>query len=734
LGGDCSNRQGWPLTKHTILFLAANPFGTDRLALDQEARAIQSELRRSRHGENFELVMRWTTQPLDLLRELRRFKPTVVHLSGHGGRNTQNSGRPPVVMPRRDVVTEAGSCDDKDVQPGLLFESPDGSAKYVSSTALAQMFDSCGRSVKLVVLNACYSSGHAEALLTRVECVVGMRGSIGDAAATNFAAGFYGGLGENESVETAFKQGRAAIRLDGLPDSERPQLKVRTGIDADKLILVRDHPDVMLAANMAEAAPVTENSSTTAIEMTDTKPRPRGRSWTWRSSVDSADTGVVSALALCETIAASGIYAWIASRFGMLHLTISACVAPFLLMRTQRSAQLALKWYDGIASSFVDQLKLSNIYDVENRDLETRFLKLLDTKISVTAVLKRGPILILDFVDSAMIGGYQMIVVMLIVPYVLLLIFNPLLAVLAVSSTILLLLLSILCGVVFIQLMIPFLTIGIRASATLTSTMEAPLRSIREIPANWLHAVFYVDSCHPLELLPGACSRSPTGPYDFLAPWRLLGPLFRRHNCRFHIGIITLLLRYIVVSAFGVVLFVPALIYRWSLKGSALIYSPLIWIAHGATARPLGVHLQDILTLAYYRISRWFASLVLVAFAVKVYVYYASDELASWWHIIAGHRLLDAIVAPAAFPGWQIASVTNASLAWTLYVVADWVTMRWHRGARVNKSGVELLVRWVSLIRGMLSVYTIICCIYLVASLSGQLGLPPMGTQILPWR
>ena len=33
--------------KHTILFLAANPLGIDRLALDREARAIQVELERS---------------------------------------------------------------------------------------------------------------------------------------------------------------------------------------------------------------------------------------------------------------------------------------------------------------------------------------------------------------------------------------------------------------------------------------------------------------------------------------------------------------------------------------------------------------------------------------------------------------------------------------------------------------------------------------------------------------
>jgi hypothetical protein len=60
------------LTKHTILLLAANPLGTDRRALDEEARAIQVELERSGHRDQFELVTRWAAQPLEVDRLGRR--------------------------------------------------------------------------------------------------------------------------------------------------------------------------------------------------------------------------------------------------------------------------------------------------------------------------------------------------------------------------------------------------------------------------------------------------------------------------------------------------------------------------------------------------------------------------------------------------------------------------------------------------------------------------------------
>ncbi|TMQ05534.1 MAG: tyrosine-protein phosphatase [Deltaproteobacteria bacterium] len=88
------------MPKHTILFLAANPLGTDRLALDEEARAIPEELERSGHRDQFELVTRWAARPFDLLRELRKLKPTVVHCSAHGGRSNLASSTERGTMPR----------------------------------------------------------------------------------------------------------------------------------------------------------------------------------------------------------------------------------------------------------------------------------------------------------------------------------------------------------------------------------------------------------------------------------------------------------------------------------------------------------------------------------------------------------------------------------------------------------------------------------------------------------
>ena len=229
------------MKKHTILFLAANPTETAQLALDREARAIQKELESAGFRDRFELVTRWAVEPLDLLRELRKLRPTVVHFSshgsGHGGQREHGEQRPDMALaPRRDIAGDPELVGSEQ-RHGLFFQGAGGRAQFVSAQAIEETFGAAGSSVKLVVLNACYSDVQADALLTHIDCVVGMSGSIRDDAARNFAIGFYGGLGERESVAAAYKQGRAAISLEGLPDGDRPQLKVRTGVDATQLVL-----------------------------------------------------------------------------------------------------------------------------------------------------------------------------------------------------------------------------------------------------------------------------------------------------------------------------------------------------------------------------------------------------------------------------------------------------------------------------------------------------------------
>lgn len=227
-----------PSKKHVILFFAANPIDSERIAFDAEAKVVRAELERSRYRDCFELVERYAAEPDDLLRELRRYRPTIIHFSGHGtGHAPCDSGAGDGA--RRDLVgapdpgARAGS-------QGLFFQGPDGRARLVSTTALSGAFEATGQSVKVVVLNACYADEYADALLSRVDCVVGMAGAIGDAAAVKFAVGFYGGVGHGESLKAAYDQGRSAIDLAALPWEDHPRLRSREGVDPARLVLATD--------------------------------------------------------------------------------------------------------------------------------------------------------------------------------------------------------------------------------------------------------------------------------------------------------------------------------------------------------------------------------------------------------------------------------------------------------------------------------------------------------------
>ena len=70
--------------KTTILFLAANPDGVTKLALDKECRAIREKIRAGDFPKSLELKTEWAVRPDDLLQYLNEYRPHVVHFSGHG--------------------------------------------------------------------------------------------------------------------------------------------------------------------------------------------------------------------------------------------------------------------------------------------------------------------------------------------------------------------------------------------------------------------------------------------------------------------------------------------------------------------------------------------------------------------------------------------------------------------------------------------------------------------------
>lgn len=196
-------REGDKMVK--ILFLGANPLNSTRLALDEEIREIEQNLRASRLRNRFEVKSRWAVRPSDLQQALLDEEPTIAHFSGHG-----------------------------DGAAGLAFHSDDTTKDaLVTGAALRALFRVLKDNLRVVVLNACFSTEQATAIVEEIDFVVGMSDAIGDDAARIFAAAFYRGLAFGKSVQAAFDLGVNELQLNGFVHDEHvPVLLVRTGADA----------------------------------------------------------------------------------------------------------------------------------------------------------------------------------------------------------------------------------------------------------------------------------------------------------------------------------------------------------------------------------------------------------------------------------------------------------------------------------------------------------------------
>jgi len=199
------------MPKLTVLFFAADPnsYAGDapRLLLDEDVRAIRAKVRSSEFRDQLEFDVRWAARPDDLIQAFNETSPHVVHFSGHGR------------------------------SEGLVLVGDDGDPRIVSVDALVHLFGIFGRSVRAVVLSACYSYEQAAAIARSIDCVIGTRGPLHDQAAITFNASFYRAIGFGRSVGEAFQQAKLALLLEH-PDAECPELLAREGVDAAKVVLV----------------------------------------------------------------------------------------------------------------------------------------------------------------------------------------------------------------------------------------------------------------------------------------------------------------------------------------------------------------------------------------------------------------------------------------------------------------------------------------------------------------
>ena len=200
-----------------VLFLAANPLDQQQLRLDEEARSISEMIRKAKHRDSIKFLSCWAVRPLDVLQALNENTPAIVHFSGHGS--------------------------DQDE---IVFQDPQGNAKFVSKEAIVQTMMASSEGIRLVFFNTCYSRNQAEAVIEHVEAAIGMNTTIGDEAACVFASQFYSSIGFGLSVKKAFDQAIALLMMEDIPEEDTPELFLKEGVIAEDMIIVQPQIEEVL--------------------------------------------------------------------------------------------------------------------------------------------------------------------------------------------------------------------------------------------------------------------------------------------------------------------------------------------------------------------------------------------------------------------------------------------------------------------------------------------------------
>jgi|SRR5882724_227852 len=172
-------------------------------------REIQRKVRASKHRDLIQFACRTAARADDLIQAFNEEQPQVVHFSGHG--TSQNE---------------------------LIFLNDQRQLHPVSKRALETLFRTMRESIRVVVLNACFSEAQAVSITKHIDCAIGMKREIGDEAAIVFASSFYRALGFGHSVQRAFDEGLTAVELAGGTDSLVIRLLCRKGVDPSRIRLL----------------------------------------------------------------------------------------------------------------------------------------------------------------------------------------------------------------------------------------------------------------------------------------------------------------------------------------------------------------------------------------------------------------------------------------------------------------------------------------------------------------
>jgi len=384
----------------------------------------------------------------------------------------------------------------------------------------------------------------------------------------------------------------------------------------------------------------------------------------------------VTLLAIVESFLAGCAVLWIADQGHWLYLAVSVCSTPFLMLRTAASTALGLERFTGWTPDLA-----------RNTSGIIREFSAPGTKFP------------------------ELLFVALLFPLV--------------------------------AVVLPIVALYAKVGATIATVRGDPLTALRAIPGNWMANVFCLDSAHPPELVPGLELWRPSWAED-LAAKRLYYDDEGYSDLRFSRILSSIYEEWdgkriatsIIAALAKILIYLPAiaaaLIYRMSIKGTAMVWIPLVWIIPKLELdERFSIALERINKTSLGRLRMLGSSILLAAFASKLLVYDGAFRLREFTGNLG--IIISDYVAPYALPRWQVASAVNAVLALFLYFWASDQILRLKYHANAGTLVQKRILIACRTVAAILSCYTLSCLVYLAIKRAQFFNLPPLGDKWFPW-
>jgi hypothetical protein len=385
----------------------------------------------------------------------------------------------------------------------------------------------------------------------------------------------------------------------------------------------------------------------------------------WVSSKESVAKGEVSVLAIVETLCAIALVFWLSSHFNTLRwLAIAMCVSPLLLLRTEESTRLGIKWWDRFKGALSDNI----------RWLEDLWL-LVPHHNGIMRMPMALAVLLVFSLGSTIVAAFAIV-----------------------------------------------LPLVVRMAAAGSATIQQPWVTLKTIPTNWFRITFAMDVSCPPEKIPGHSEENLS---------KDMRKLYEETN-----HVLLWPLRILGWPSMFAIFYLPALIYRWSLKATSIIYSPLVFVAHStfSESKDLRTKLELIKRGDLSRIRVWYGVIAIAAFLVKLVLMMNLPGFADWWNGHPVSRFLAIYVAPAEIPKWQLAELGNSVLAIGSMLFARHALLRYELQHPWPEVPVKSLLGFVSALRWLLALYAIVCTGYITMNAAQHWRWPALGEKWIPWQ